>query len=73
LGFAPPPSAANRPDHARPKKAVKAAKAEGATRAQFADMIAIYPRKYIKSEQVLRERTREDSARLEKLWKLRRT
>jgi len=69
FGFGTAPFAANRPDHARARQAVKAAKAEGATRAQFADMVAIYPRKYIKSEQVLRERTREDSARLEKLWK----
>jgi hypothetical protein len=69
FGFGTAPFATNGPDHARAKQAIKAAKAEKATRAQFADMIAMYPRKYIKSEQVLRERTREDSARLEKLWK----
>ena len=47
-----------------------AAKAEGATRAEFAQLIAMYPRKYMKSDQVLRERIREDAARLDKLWKV---
>ena len=50
------------------KNAIAAAKAEGATREQFAQLIALYPRKYIRSEQVLRDRMREDAARLEKLW-----
>jgi hypothetical protein len=72
FGFGTAPFATNRPDQACAKEAIKSAKAEGATRDEFALMIAMYPRKYIKSEQVLRERTREDSARLEKLWKPRR-
>ncbi len=69
FGFGTAPFAANPPDQDRAKEAIRAAKAEGATQAEFAQTIALYPRKYIKSEHVLRVRLREDSERLEKLWK----
>ena len=69
FGFGTAPFASNRPDQDCAKEAIRAAKAEGATRAEFAHVISMYPRKYIKSEHVLRERLREDSHRLEKLWK----
>lgn len=68
FGFGTAPFANNRPDEDVAKEAIAAAKAEGATRQEFAQLIAMYPRKYIKSEQVLRERMREDAARLDKLW-----
>jgi hypothetical protein len=68
FGFGTAPFANNRPDEDIAKEAIAAAKAEGATRQEFAQLIAMYPRKYIKSEQVLRERMREDAARLDKLW-----
>ena len=68
FGFGTAPFADNRMDEGIAKEAIAAAKAEGATRQEFAQMIAMYPRKYIKSEQVLRERMREDAARLDKLW-----
>lgn len=70
FGFGTAPFATNRPDEANAKEAIAAAKAEGATREEFARLISLYPRKYIKSEQILRERVREDSARLDKLWKI---
>jgi len=54
----------------RKPQAIKAAKEEGATREEFAREIAAYPRKYIKSDQVLRERIRADSETLDKLWKV---
>jgi hypothetical protein len=38
------------------------------TREGFARDIAEYPNKYVKSEQVLRERARADAAELDKLW-----
>jgi hypothetical protein len=69
FGFGTAPFASNPPDQDSAKKAIRAAKAEGATRAEFAHTIAMYPRKYIKSEHVLRERLKEDGYRLEKLWK----
>ncbi len=68
FGFGTAPFADNRQDEELAKEAIAAAKAEGATREQFAQHIALYPRKYIRSEQVLRDRMREDAARLEKLW-----
>ena len=68
FGFGTAPFANNRPDEDIAKEAIAAAKAEGATRQEVAQLIAMYPRKYIKSEQVLRERMREDAARLDKLW-----
>ena len=68
FGFGTAPFANNRPDEDAAKQAIAAAKAEGATRQEFAQLIATYPRKYIKSEQVLRERMKEDAARLDKLW-----
>lgn len=70
FGFGTAPFASNRPDEDLAKEAIAAAKAEGASRQEFAQLIAMYPRKYIKSEQVLRERLREDAARLDKLWKV---
>lgn len=70
FGFGTAPFANNRPDENIAKEAIAAAKAEGATREEFARLIALYPSKYIKSAQVLRERVSEDAARLEKLWKV---
>ena len=72
FGFGTAPFASNPPDQEYAKQAIRAAKAEGATRADFARTIATYPRRYIKSEHLLRERLKEDGQRLEKLWKLRR-
>jgi hypothetical protein len=69
FGFGTAPFASNVPDQDCAKEAIRAAKAEGATRAEFAREIAMYPRRYIKSEHVLRVRLREDSLRLEKLWR----
>lgn len=68
FGFGTAPFADNELDQSFAEEAIKSAKAEGATREEFAKEIATYPRRYIKSEQVLRERLREDSARLDKLW-----
>jgi hypothetical protein len=70
FGFGTAPFASYALDQDLAEEAIKAAKAEGATRDEFAHEIAMYPRKYIKSEQVLRERLREDSARLDELWKI---
>ena len=70
FGFGTAPFATNRPDEDSAKEAITAAQAEGATKAEFAQVIAMYPRKYIKSDQLLRERIREDAARLDKLWKV---
>jgi hypothetical protein len=70
FGFGTAPFASNPPDEESAKEAITAAKAEGATRAEFAQLIAMYPRKYMKSDQVLRERIRDDAARLDKLWKV---
>jgi hypothetical protein len=69
FGFGTAPFASNGPDQDCAKEAIRAAKAEGATRDEFANVIAMYPRRYIKSEHLLRERLREDGHRLEKLWK----
>ncbi len=70
FGFGTAPFAAHRPDQDFADRAIKAAKAEGATREEFAQEIAAYPRKYIKSDQMLRERIRADSVTLDKLWKV---
>jgi hypothetical protein len=70
FGFGTAPFASYALDQDLAEEAIKAAKAEGATRDEVAHEIAMYPRKYIKSEQVLRERLREDSARLDELWKI---
>jgi hypothetical protein len=70
FGFGTAPFATNRPDEDSAKAAIAAAQAEGATKAEFAQVIAMYPRKYIKSDQLLRERIREDAGRLDKLWKV---
>ncbi|MDI1344174.1 MAG: hypothetical protein PSV22_08770 [Pseudolabrys sp.] len=70
FGFGTAPFATNRPDEESAKEAIAAARAEGASKADFAQVIAMYPRKYIKSDQLLRERIREDAARLDKLWKV---
>jgi hypothetical protein len=70
FGFGTAPFASNRPDEDSAKAAIAAARAEGATKAEFAQLIATYPRKYIKSDQLLRERIKEDAARLDKLWKV---
>jgi hypothetical protein len=68
FGFGTAPFATNRPDRDCAKEAIRVAKAEGVSRAEFARTIALYPGKYIKSEHVLRQRIREDSERLEELW-----
>ena len=68
FGFGTAPFASNRPDEESAKEAIAAAKAEGATRAEFAQLIAMYPRKYMKSDQLLHERIREDAARLDMRW-----
>lgn len=70
FGFGTAAFAANRPDEECAKDAIKAAKSEGATREEFAREIASYARKNIRSENVLRERMRQDSAALDKLWKI---
>ena len=71
FGFGTAPFARHRLDEEIAIRAIAIAKAEGASREDFARTIAQYPRKYIKSENVLRERMREDAAKLDKLWKLR--
>ena len=68
FGFGTAPFASNPQDEEIARQTIAAAKAEGATRQEFARLIETYPRKYIKSDQVLRQRLREDAARLEKLW-----
>jgi len=70
FGFGTAPFAAHRSDQDVAREAIKAAKAEGASREEFAREIALYARKYISSESVLRERLRQDSAALDKLWKV---
>ncbi len=69
FGYGTAPFASNGPDQDCAKEAIRAAKAEGASRVEFARMIGTYPRKYIKSEHLLRQRLKEDGERLEKLWK----
>ena len=69
FGFGTAPFAVHRSDQDLAKAAIRAAKAEGVTREEFAREIGSYARKYISSEGVLRERLRQDSATLDKLWK----
>jgi hypothetical protein len=70
FGFGTAPFAAYRSDQDFAEQAIKAAKAEGATREEFAREIAAYRRRYVKGEQVLRECISADSAKLDKLWKV---
>lgn len=70
FGFGTAPFAMHDADEELAKAAIRAAKAQGATRDDFAREIALYARKYVSSENVLRQRLREDSAKLDKLWKL---
>lgn len=69
FGFGTAPFAVHRSDQDLAKAAIRQAKAEGASREEFALEIGLYARKYISSEGVLRERLRQDSAMLDKLWK----
>src|SRR4249919_383853 len=71
FGFGTAPFAKHRLDEEIAMTAIAAAKSEGVTREEFARHIAEYPGKYIRSEQVLRERVRDDAARLDQLWKVR--
>lgn len=73
FGFGTAPFAAHRSDQDVAREAIRAAKAQGASREEFAQEIALYARKYISSESVLRERLRQDSAALDKLWKVSRS
>lgn len=70
FGFGTAPFAVHQSDEDLAKAAIRAAKAEGATREEFAREIALYARKYVSSEGILRERLRQDSATLDKLWKV---
>jgi hypothetical protein len=70
FGFGTAPFALHQSDEDLAKVAIQTAKAEGATREEFAREIALYARKYVSSEGLLRERLRQDSAALEKLWKV---
>ena len=70
FGFGTAAFAVHRSDQQLAKAAIRAAKAEGATRAEFAQEIALYARRYISSESVLRQRLRQDAAVLDKLWKV---
>lgn len=70
FGFGTAPFAMHRSDADLAKAAIRAAKAEGVTRDEFAREIALYARKYVSSEGILRERLRQDSAMLDKLWKV---
>jgi adenylosuccinate lyase len=69
FGFGTAPFAMHQSDEDLAKAAIQAAKAEGATQEDFAREIALYARKYVSSEGILRERLRRDSATLDKLWK----
>jgi hypothetical protein len=70
FGFGTAPFAIHRSDEELARAAIKSAKAEGATREEFAKEIALYARKTISSETVLRDRLRQDSAAFDKLWKV---
>ena len=70
FGFGTAPFALHRSDEDLAKAAIRAAKAEGATREEFGREIALYARKYISSEGALRERLQRDSETLDKLWKV---
>jgi hypothetical protein len=68
FGFGTAPFAAYPTDRAFAEDAIRAAKSEGVSKEEFAREIELYPRRYIKSEQLLRERLRQDRARLDELW-----
>ena len=70
FGFGTAPFAMHRADEDLAKAAIRAAKAQGATREEFAREITLYARKYISSEGILRERLRQDSETLDRLWKV---
>ncbi len=70
FGFGTAPFAIHDRDEELAKAAIRAAKAEGAVRDDFAREIALYARKYVSSESILRERLRLDSAKLDALWKV---
>jgi hypothetical protein len=70
FGFGTAPFAVHRSDQDLAKAAIRAAKAQGVTRDEFAREISLYARKYVSSEGILRERLRQDSAVLDKLWKV---
>ncbi len=70
FGFGTAPFAKYQIDEEIAITAIATAKSEGVTREEFARHIAEYPGKYIRSEQVLRERVRDDAATLDKLWKV---
>jgi len=70
FGFGTAPFALHQSDQELARAAIRAAKAQGATREEFAHEIALYARKYVSSEGILRERLRRDSAMLDKLWKV---
>jgi hypothetical protein len=69
FGFGTASFAAYRPDQEFAEQAIDEAKAEGATREEFGRELAAFRRRYIKSEQVLRECISADSVKLDKLWK----
>jgi len=69
FGFRTAPFALHRSDANIARAAIRAAKADGATREDFAHEIALYARKYVGSEGDLRDRLRRDSETLDKLWK----
>ena len=68
FGFGTAPFATYEQDRDCAQRAIKAAKEAGATREEFAQELAAYRRKYTKVDDVLRQRIREDSATLDKLW-----
>jgi hypothetical protein len=70
FGFGTAPFAKYQTDEEIAIIAIATAKSEAVTREEFARHIAEYPGKYIRSEQVLRERIRDDAATLDKLWKV---
>jgi len=70
FGFGTAPFAANRLDQPRAKEAIKAARAEGASREDFAKELALYACKYNRNENLQRERIRQDRQTLDKLWKV---
>jgi hypothetical protein len=70
FGFGTAPFALHRVDQKLAKAAIRAAKTQGASREDFAREIGLYARKYISSEGILRERLRQDSETLDRLWKV---
>jgi hypothetical protein len=70
FGFGTAPFSANRLDQDRAREAIKTAKAEGASREEFAKAIALYACKYNKNENVQRERIKRDGDTFDKLWRI---